>query len=593
MIQYNKEYNERIKKICSSSGRYSVTLRSKKNLYLYNYIESCVDGFLDESDGLGKKINWVLNEFQDFPECANPKCHNKVNPSRDISWDDPWKKYCSNRCTQSSPENLNKIKMTKLERYGDSNYNAMDKARETNLRKYGVEYTTQLESTKEKIRQTYVKNGYVHPMHSDNVKKKLVETCRRKYGVECSFQNEEVKDKIRKTNNERYGVDYPTQNKDILKKSHGKSSETQRRLFYRNNLCSKSVKPMFSEDDYTKATGIENEFLWHCTECGRDFKSRIDWNASDRVPVCRECHPFESGTSGFEHEVADFMKSVVGSDFDVLNGTEFNRNALGDGHEIDILVRRNGKAVLGVECDGLYWHSEAYRGEKYHLSKTERCSELGFQLVHLFEDEWKVKNEISKSRLKNLLGVYDRIIYARKCSVVLVSNESARKFLYDNHIQGYCPSGWRYGLELEGELVSLMTFGRKRKIYSGSGCGFELLRFCNKLGCHVPGAASRLLKHFESDVKPVELVSYADRRWSNGKLYGKLGFELDHVSRPNYWYLDPRFTCRKHRFGFRKSELKRIFENYDEDKTEVQIMKENGYSRIWDCGNLVYRKTYG
>lgn len=32
---------------------------------------------------------------------------------------------------------------------------------------------------------------------------------------------------------------------------------------------------------------------------------------------------------------------------------------------------------------------------------------------------------------------------------------------------------------------------------------------------------------------------------------------------------------------------------YDESKTEVENMKANGYSRIFDCGNMVFVKEYG
>jgi hypothetical protein len=31
---------------------------------------------------------------------------------------------------------------------------------------------------------------------------------------------------------------------------------------------------------------------------------------------------------------------------------------------------------------------------------------------------------------------------------------------------------------------------------------------------------------------------------------------------------------------------------YDEQLTEVENMKMNGYKRIFDCGNLVYVKLY-
>ena len=32
---------------------------------------------------------------------------------------------------------------------------------------------------------------------------------------------------------------------------------------------------------------------------------------------------------------------------------------------------------------------------------------------------------------------------------------------------------------------------------------------------------------------------------------------------------------------------------YDESRAEVENMKANGYSRIFDCGNMVFVKEYG
>ena len=90
------------------------------------------------------------------------------------------------------------------------------------------------------------------------------------------------------------------------------------------------------------------------------------------------------------------------------------------------------------------------------------------------------------------------------------------------------------GLYCNDELISLMTFGKCRFDKKHE---WELLRFCNKLGCHVPGAASKLLKFFEKEYSPKLLVTYAVRRWSQGKLYEALGFKLDHISRPDYRYV--------------------------------------------------------
>jgi hypothetical protein len=43
---------------------------------------------------------------------------------------------------------------------------------------------------------------------------------------------------------------------------------------------------------------------------------------------------------------------------------------------------------------------------------------------------------------------------------------------------------------------------------------------------------------------------------------------------------------RLNRFGFRKSVL--VKEGYDPGKTEREIMAERGFSRIYDCGTMVW-----
>ena len=118
-----------------------------------------------------------------------------------------------------------------------------------------------------------------------------------------------------------------------------------------------------------------------------------------------------------------------------------------------------------------------------------------------------------------------------------------------------------------------------------------MLRFCSKIGYHVVGGAGKLLKHFERSYKPKSLVSYADRRWSQGKLYKALGFKLDHASSPNYWYWK-NINQLESRIKYQKFKLKNILDVFDESKTEVENMKANGYHRIFDCGNIVFVKNY-
>ena len=289
------------------------------------------------------------------------------------------------------------------------------------------------------------------------------------------------------------------------------------------------------------------------------------------------CSKCVETSSKQECVIYDFIKIF---DDDILQG---NKKLISP-YELDLFSK---KYNMAIEYDGLYWHSSKKVDKNYHLMKTELCEKQGIKLIHIFEDEWLYKQDIVKSRLKNIFGLSENKIYARKCIIKTVSFIDSKKFINDNHIQGNCPSKYRYGLYYNNELVSLMTFGSKRKALgskSEDGC-YELLRFCNKLNTTVVGGASKLLKYFIKEHNPKEIMSYCDRRWSQGNMYEKLGFELDHISQPNYFYIVN--GKRENRFKYRKSEL--IKQRFDSYKSEHEIMLERGIYRIYDCGTKVYK----
>ena len=254
-------------------------------------------------------------------------------------------------------------------------------------------------------------------------------------------------------------------------------------------------------------------------------------------------------------------------------------------YEIDIYIP---DLKIGIEYNGLYWHSELYKENNYHLDKTELANSKGVSLIQIFEDEWITKQEIVESRLLNILGKTQNRIYARKCEIREISSKECRKFLDQNHIQGFVGGNVYLGLYQGDELVSLMTFGSLRKNLGQTSVegSFELLRFCNKLNTTVIGGASKLFKHFVLNYNPEKIISYADRRWSEGELYLNLGFSFTGNSKPNYFYLDSSFSKREARFKYRKSELVRL--GFDPLKTEKEIMLERNFNRIYDCGTLKF-----
>lgn len=225
---------------------------------------------------------------------------------------------------------------------------------------------------------------------------------------------------------------------------------------------------------------------------------------------------------------------------------------------------------------------------KIHLDKTILCEDKGYQLLRIFSNEWTEKRNIWKSVISNKIGFSEKI-YARNCEIKEISTNEEKTFLIENHLQGYVQSQIKIGLFYKGELVSVMTFLKSR---FNKKIDYELLRFSNKVFLTVVGGASKLLKYFEKEYKPKSLISYANRRWSNGSLYGVLGFKFLHNTEPNYFYFKEKENILYSRIKFQKHKLKNILPIYDEKLTETENMYDNGYRKIYDCGNKVYLKLY-
>jgi hypothetical protein len=225
----------------------------------------------------------------------------------------------------------------------------------------------------------------------------------------------------------------------------------------------------------------------------------------------------------------------------------------------------------------------------YHLYKTEKCLEKGIELIHILDYEWLFKKHIISSILHNKLKLNTHKIAARKCVIKPINDTKILKqFLNDNHIQGYTHSSINIGLYYNEELISVMTFGKNRFKQDNK---FELLRFCNKLNYNNIGGASRLLKYFNNNINidKLDIITFADRRFSLGNMYEKLGFDFEYFSKPSYFYwkntkILNRISCQKHK-------LKELLPIFNPDISEYENMKLNKWFRVWDCGNykFIYR----
>lgn len=390
--------------------------------------------------------------------------------------------------------------------------------------------------------------------HSEAVKKALSNpNIKKKHSeaVKKAYQNPELREKISKIHKKRY-------------------EKYRQQFIEKYNLSKEFLEEKFIENN-------RFDIYKFCEYCNISYSFAITLKHYFNVIISniqRKCV--------IQQEIYDFISQYIEADFN-------NRKVISP-LELDIFIPSKN---IAIEFDGLLYHSsgkseisqcnslEEY--PLYHLEKTQACAEKNVQLFHIFENEWRDKKEIWKSVLLNTLGKSNKI-YARKCTVKEVSSKEAIEFLMKNHLQGSCSSKVNIGLYSENTLVSLMTFSKPRynKQYD-----YELLRFCNLLNTSVIGGASKLLSYFIKNYNPSSILSYANLRWSTGNLYEKLGFTFVSQSTPNYFYFNEDFILHS-RIEFQKHKLKDKLENYNPSLTESENMYNNGYRKIYDCGNLVY-----
>ncbi|MCK9416326.1 hypothetical protein M0Q97_06680 [Candidatus Dojkabacteria bacterium] len=432
-------------------------------------------------------------------------------------------------------QNILKIQNTKKEKYNDENFNNIQKIQNTKKEKYNDE--------------------------NFNNREKTINTNLQKYGVKNVSENAEIKEKIKETFFKHYNVDNYSKS-DIYKKNKDAFLKTK----YKDlNLLEISGNTLKFICDKKHVYDIDKDIL----------RNRIIY----KTTLCTICNPISSYTnSGHEIQIKNFI-------LESLNNIKSNNRNIIKPLELDIYLP---DLKLAFEFNGLYWHNELNKEKNYHLNKTELCEQQGIQLIHIYEDDWLYKQDIVKSMILNKLGETPNKLFARKCEIKeITDNKLIRAFLNDNHIQGYIGSKIKIGLFYDNELISLMTFGDRRiamgkkSTYIGE---FELLRFCNKLNTNVVGGASKLFKYFLKTYNPTEITTYADRSFSQGKLYEMLGFKFVGKNEPNYYYVVD--GIRHHRFNYRKDIL--VKQGFDPNKTEHQIMLERKISRIYDSGNLKF-----
>ncbi|MCX7593188.1 MAG: hypothetical protein N2235_05410 [Fischerella sp.] len=475
-----------------------------------------------------RQRQWHIdNGVYSIPKCAT--C-NQVYVNWSIK-NKSYSKFCSSKCAHNHSSTRLKIQETCLAKYGaTSNLKTeinKQKQRATLLEKYGVDNFSKTTEFKEKFKQT----------------------CLNKFGVDNPSKLEEVQNKIDQTHQLRYG-----------RKRKSQIHIEQNIIDAKNNID--LMKEWYFDLKMPLTIIAERLGVNHSQLCVH-FKENLGIDISRH----RISYP--------EQEIFQFVKSFC------TDAVQSDRLLIKP-QELDIVIPSK---KIAIEYNGLAWHGEL-RGKKppnYHVDKMKSCREKGYNLIQIFSNEWEQNPDLVRARLLNKLG-FAKKLPARKCQILTLDKENTNKFLEETHIQGPCVFKVSYGLIYQGQLVSVMTFGKPRFSRIAQ---WELLRFSTQLGLSVVGGASRLFNYFLKN-NPVEsVISYCDLRWNTGDVYKNLGFEYIKDTGPNYWYISKNRYLHN-RMHFQKHKLPKILKNFDPAQTEWENMSAAGYDRIWDCGNSVW-----
>ena len=377
-------------------------------------------------------------------------------------------------------------------------------------------------------------------------------------------------------------VEYVTINKNvtIICKEHGEFQQTPY-SHLKSNGCNKCT---FRDLGVSQRSNTE-DFIQKAKEIHGDKYdySKVEYTKNDSkvtiiCPIHGEfkltpklhiqgsiCYKCTYNTSKMEIDFADFIKTFY------LGEVITNSRSIIYPYELDIFLP---DLNLGIEINGMYWHSEKFKEKKAHLNKYNICKEKGIRLISVWEWEYLKDKDKIENFIKNLISEKIKL-QARKLQIKEVDVSTQREFLEHNHLQGYVSCSLALGLYLDDELIQIMTLrakDKKNKI-------FEIGRLATKIGYFVIGGAERLFKNLQKMIDFHEIISYNNMDKFTGEVYERLGLSLENITIPYGWISDKRFIPR---YATQKSKL--IKQGYDESKSESEIMRNEGFSKIYLTG---------
>jgi len=303
--------------------------------------------------------------------------------------------FIKNKYFEAIPRNIVKYNSAHPDR-------GMEKRKQTNIEKYGVD----------------------NPAKSQMIQNKIKNTCIEKYGVTNPQQNKLIKIKTIKTLTKKHGIDNPAK---LSSKRFIKETGEHLTDWYKN-LPNNKNKPAYSTLIHNiKNKEINIETLNNFMETYKSSKTLLESNAEKL--------------------------------FDIVL---FNKKLLIDDKQYRPDFKLSEDVYLNV--DGLYWHSETIQKDnRYHFNMRKTFEIENKRIIQFREDEIRLKPHVCKSIVNNILGKTSYKIYARKCIVKIVPHKEAKVFIDNNHMMG-STTAKHVGLYYNNTIVSILSYKEKNNI---------------------------------------------------------------------------------------------------------------------------------
>ena len=518
----------------------------------------------------------IRNSIFTVKVCNAPGCTHQVQWNKTTS---RYPQYCCTKCGSTSPEKLLKFKETCISRYGVSapaqSHDILETRRQNSVKKYGVSSFSNTLEFKDKIKQTSLeKYGVDNVMKLPSTVAKVKSTNLERYGKVHALCLDEYKDKQKATNTERYGGNSPSCDATVLQKQKDTLFETYGVYNIKHTLFSTITLDHLNDKDYLLTLLNTNSATGIAKLLGVDVTTVL--NYLKKHSIHDKLKSFSSSMQ--EQRLVDFLTS---NNIDFI---QHDRSILSP-KELDFFIPA---ANLAIELCGVYWHSEntGSKDKWYHYNKWKACKDIGITLLTYFDDEFTKSQDIIESKILYECRISAaKRIGARSTIVKDIPTLDEFAFLEKHHVQGKLLNrNYSYGAYYNNELVGVMTL-TNRKNY------IEITRFSTNTSYIIRGLFSKMLAHFAIDSGYTgNIVSFSDNCHGNGRIYNSAGFSIADELGPGYYYTK-NGRPRENRQAYMKSKIKEKFNVDISNKTEWQLMQDNGYDRVWDCGKIKWIKT--